>query len=895
MTRSFSLIFLLILILLLSGNVVSLYVDWLWFSEIQQLPIFLITLFAQAKLGIFMGFLFSVVLLISLIWANRFRFAAKWHRTEKWLDLPLRTQIDPHLSKLITILALLLGFFVGLSASSQWENYLLFSNPSNFGLSDSVFGKDFGFYVFRIPFLSYLQAWGMNLLILVALLTMVIYFYHGGLGLTQKGLFIDPSPKKHLLLLAGLILIIKGAGFRLAAYDLLYTTRGIVTGAIYSDIHARIPVLNLLAVLSFLAGIVVMISGTRRGWKVPVTTVIILLTLSLLGNSLYPNLLHRFRVQPNEIVLERPYIVENIKATRFAFGLDHVEVKEFPAEDNLTAELLAENNATIRNVRLWDHRPLLSTYRQLQQIRSYYDFVDVDNDRYKINGEYRQVMLSPRELSYQNLPGGTNWINEHLTYTHGYGLALGPVNRITKEGLPEFMIQDIPPKSTVDINITRPELYYNELANDYVFVKTEALEFDYPIGNENQYTVYEGKGGVLVNSWFRKLLFAAHFGTIKILFSDDITSESKILYYRQIMERINRLAPFLTYDRDPYLVITKSGRLVWIADGYTTTDRIPYSQPLHNVGNYIRNSVKVVIDAYDGVMTLYINEPEDPIIQSYSRIFPGLFKGPEEIPSDIREHLRYPQDLFRIQSNLYSTYHMQDPQIFYNKEDLWDIPKKGDQDMEPYYTIMKLPHENKEEFILMIPYTPTRRDNMSAWLAARSDAPHYGKLIVFLFPKQKLIYGPRQIEARIDQDGYISQQITLWGQRGSEVIRGSLLVIPIENSLLYIEPLYLAAESGSLPELRRVIVAYGNRLSMRENLEAALLDIFGEGTRVSTDSKDGSETTKPISVIPSKVVPLALDHLDQANKLLREGNWAGYGRELKKMEELLRNLKEQKD
>lgn len=894
MTRSFSLIFLLILTLLLSGNIVSLYVDWLWFSEIQQLPIFLIKLLAQAKLGIFMGLFFSACLLTSLIWANRFRFAAKWHRTEKWLDLPLRTQIDPHISKLITALALLLGFFVGLSASIQWENYLLFSNPSNFDLSDSVFGNDYGFYVFKIPFLSYLQAWGMNLLILITLLTLVIYFYHGGIGVTKKGLFIDPLPKKHLLLLVGLILIIKSAGFRLSAYELLYTTQGIVTGAIYSDIHARIPVLNVLAILSLLVGMVVMISGTRRGWKIPITTVIILLALNIFGNSLYPKLLHKFRVQPNEIVLERPYIVENIKATRFAFGIDHVEVKEFPAENNLSAELLAENNATIKNVRLWDHRPLLSTYRQLQQIRTYYDFVDVDNDRYTINGEYRQVMLSPRELSYRNLPGGENWINEHLTYTHGYGLALGPVNRISKEGLPEFMIQDIPPKSTVDINITRPELYYNELANDYVFVKTKALEFDYPIGNENQYTVYEGKGGVPINSWFRKLLFAAHFGTIKILFSNDITSESRILYYRKIMDRINRLAPFLKYDRDPYLVITDSGRLVWIADGFTTTNRIPYSHQIRNVGNYIRNSVKVVLDAYDGTMTFYINDPNDPIIQAYSLIFPGLFKGPEEIPSDIRKHLRYPQDLFGIQSRLYSTYHMQDPQIFYNKEDLWDIPRKSDQDMQPYYTIMKLPQENKEEFILMIPFTPTRRDNMSAWLAARSDAPNYGKLIVFLFPKQKLIYGPRQIEARIDQDGHISQQITLWGQRGSEVIRGSLLVIPIENSLLYIEPLYLAAESGSLPELRRVIVAYGNQLSMRENLEAALLDIFGERSLVSTDSEEGSTTTKPISVKPSEIIPQALDHLDRANKLLRDGNWAGYGRELKKMEDLLRELQKRK-
>ena len=887
MNKRFILILLVIIILLLSGNLVSLYIDWLWFNEIEQASVFLITLTTQLKLGLGLGLVFFLALYSNLMWAHRYRFAGQWHRTETWLDLPFRSQLDPHITQLLPSLAALIGFFAGLSSAVQWENYLLFSNPASFGLTDSVFENDYGFYAFQYPFLSFMQGWGIGMLILITILTVVLYIYHGGLGLGRQGFFMDPGPKRHLFLLAGLILTVKAMGYHLSAYELLFTIRGIVTGAVYADIHARIPILNILVILALIAAVIVIIGGYMRGFALPIIALGTLFAVSILGGSIYPNLLHKFRVQPNEIVLETPYILENIKATRFAFGLNNIEEREFPAEDNLTQQDIAQNDLTIKNIRLWEHGPLLSTYRQLQQIRTYYDFVDVDNDRYMINGEYRQIMLSPRELSYNNLPGGANWINEHLTYTHGHGIALGPVNRITKEGLPEFMIKDIPPVSSINIHVTRPELYYNELANDYVFVKTRALEFDYPAGDQNKYTVYEGKGGVPVKSLFRKLIFAVHFGTIKIPLSNDILPESRIMYYRNIMERVKRLAPFLKYDRDPYLVIRNDGRLVWIVDGYTATDRIPYSHQLQGIGNYMRNSVKGVIDAYDGTIQLYINDPDDPIIQTYAQIFPDLFKTSEEMPSDIRSHLRYPQDFFQIQAHLYSTYHMQDPQIFYNREDLWNIPKKDEQDMEPYYTIMKLPQEEREEFILMIPYTPAQRDNMSAWLAARSDAPHYGKLVVFLFPKQKLIYGPRQINARIDQDGYISQQITLWGQRGSDVIRGSLLVIPIESSLLYVQPLYLAAESGSLPELRRVIVAYANQVSMKQNLTMALSDLF-DGRPAFAAKLETTPTTETFT--GSISIRQALDHFQQAQVLLGQGNWAGYGRELQAMEAILRKL-----
>ncbi len=600
--------------------------------------------------------------------------------------------------------------------------------------------------------------------------------------------------------------------------------------------------------------------------------------------------------RPNEIVAESPYITHNIQFTRRAYGLDRIDEVEFPAEENLTREDLRRNDPTIKNIRLWDHRPLLTTYAQLQEIRTYYKFVDVDNDRYLIDGEYRQVMLSARELSYQHLPSRI-WINEHLTYTHGYGVVLGPVNRITPEGLPEFLIKDIPPVSTGPIKITRPEMYFGEVANDYVFVKTRSLELDYPSGDKNVYTTYAGDGGVPLTSLGRKLLFATRFGTIKILLSRDLTAESRIMYHRQISERVKKAAPFLAFDRDPYLVVSQDGRLYWIIDAYTVSDKYPYSEPIRGVGNYIRNSVKAVVDAYNGSLTFYLADQTDPVIKAYARAFPGLLKPLDAMPADLKAHLRYPQGMFTIQAKLYNTYHMRDPQVFYNKEDLWSIPRKAvegrDAEMEPYYTIMRLPGEQKEEFILLLPFTPNKKDNMIAWLAARSDPPHYGKLIAYNFPKAKLVYGPRQIDARIDQDSFISQQLSLWSQRGSAVIRGSLLAIPIERSLLYVQPLYLAAEKGSLPELKRIIVAHGNQIAMEETLEAALARVFGGQARATVGARLAPGAAAP-AVADSSLKVLATrayDHYTRAQELLRQGNFAGYGEEVKRLESVLKELR----
>ena len=695
------------------------------------------------------------------------------------------------------------------------------------------------------------------------------------------------------MILIALILLLKAVGYLLDSYELVYSSRGAAFGASYTDIYAILPALRILTALALVAAVLCVLQMSRPGFRYLIGGVAVLVLVHAVGLNLYPSLIQRFHVVPNEVEAEKPFIERNIKSTRLAYGLDKVESKDFPAEEKLTAADLKRNESTIKNIRLWEHRPLLATYAQLQEIRTYYKFVDVDNDRYMINGTYRQTMLSARELSHQHLPSRI-WINEHLTYTHGYGLVFGPVNQVTPEGLPEFFVKDIPPVVTIEsLKITRPEIYYGELANDYVFVKTTARELDYPAGDQNIYTSYEGRGGVPIDSFWRKLLFSAHQATLRIALSQDIVGQSRILLHRQIQERVKKIAPFITFDRDAYLVIAQGGRLFWMIDGYTISDRFPYSEPMRRRGmNYIRNSLKAVVDAYNGTVNFYLSDPEDPIILTYGKIFPELAKPLDQMPEDLRAHIRYPQDLFTIQAHVYATYHMQDPQVFYNKEDLLSIPRRTvggtEQEMEAYYTIMRLPGETKEEFVLLLPFTPNKRDNMRAWLAARSDPPHYGKLIALDFPKAKLIYGPKQIEARIDQDAFISQQLSLWGQRGSQVIRGSLLAIPIETSLLYVQPLYLAAEKGSLPELKRVIVAFGNQIAMEETLEQSLQRIFGG--KPSPQPMPQPAAATEASTAEKELARQALAHFSRAQELLRQGDWAGYGDELKKVETLLREM-----
>jgi uncharacterized membrane protein (UPF0182 family) len=899
-----TLLFVLFVLLLLSlGNSLALYVDWLWFGEVGYQSVFMTLLSAQVMVGGTFGAVFFLVFFTNVYLAGRHRPTRYWGTVDSLVLLQLAAPLRDRPAQTVGGAAAVFALIAALGGAGHWEDYLLFRNAVPFGQNDPLFGKDLGFYVFELPFLTYLQDWLLGLLLATIVGTGVLYFLTHGIVLGARTMHIEKVARLHLGMLAATLVGVKAWGYRLDAYELLYSKRGVVFGAVYADVHAALPVLQGLVVLCALTALALLVFALRGAWRPALLLGGLTLAVGTVGLSLYPEFVHRFQVVPNESVMERPYIAENIRLTRLAYGLTDTQEEMFPAEQELAAADLARNDLTIKNVRLWDHRPLLSTYRQLQQIRTYYDFVDVDNDRYVINGEYRQVMLSPRELSYKNLPSRI-WINEHFTYTHGYGVAMGPVNRISAEGLPEFFLQDIPPASTIDLKVTRPEIYYGEIPNDYVFVRTKAEEFDYPSGEKNVPAIYTGRGGVTELSFPRKLIFATYFGSLKILLSNDITPESRILYHRHIRDRVAKIAPYLKLDQDPYLVITKEGRLVWLVDGYTTSDRMPYAQPFGRLGNYIRNSVKAAVDAYDGSVDLYVSDPKDPLIQAYQRIFPNVLKPLAQMPDDFKAHMRYPQDLFTIQSHVFATYHMQDPQIFYNKEDLWNIPKKQDKDMEPYYTIMKLPktglhkEARKEEFVLLVPFTPAKRDNMAAWLAARSDAPNYGKLIVYLFPKQKLVYGPRQVDARIDQDSAISQQLTLWSQRGSQAIRGSLLAIPIEDALLYVQPLYLSASEGALPELRRVIVAYGNQLRMEANLETALEGLFGSGATPS--GKAGAvgkavpaaavAATPPGPSQPSALAKQALDHFNKAQAALKDQDWTRYGEELKKMRTVLEEL-----
>jgi uncharacterized protein len=866
-----------------TGEILGFYTDWLWFHEVQFTSVFVTVFQTQVLLGVVTGAAFFLVLYGNITLARQLAPREALVTVDDAEGLPSPEVLDPLLRRLTLPVSGLIALFAGWLGTDRWELVLKALNPTPFGVRDPLFGQDVAFYVFRLPLWNSLYSWLMVSLIVSGLAATAVHFGTRGIQISPTRVSISRRARGHLLVLAALLLVLKVAGYRLAMFDLLFSQRGVAFGAGYADVHAQLPVLKALMVLTGLVAVLCVVTIHLRSWRPLLWGLAALVGVAILGGVAYPALIQRYQVSPNEIDKEKPYIDFNIRYTRLAYGLDNIEEREFPAEETLTLQDLRKNEATLKNIRLWDTRPLLATYSQLQEIRTYYKFTDIDIDRYRINGEYRQVTLSPRELSSKDLPSRI-WINERLTYTHGYGAVVGPVNRVTREGLPEFWIKDIPPAASTDLRISRPELYFSELATDYVFVKTRAKEFNYPAGDQNVYTTYEGQGGIPLRSFWRKMLFAAHLGDIKLLMSNDLTTASRVLLYRNIRERVQRIAPFFRYDDDPYMVISAAGRIVWLLDGYTVSDWFPYSTTTRGLGNYVRNAVKVTVDAYDGTVHFYVADPADPLIRTIARIFPGLLQALDTMPADLRAHIRYPEGLFRVQAAMYAVYHMRDTQVFYNKEDLWSIPigheSGSNLPMEPYYLILRLPGEPKEEFVLLIPFNPSKKDNLSAWLAARSDPPHYGKLVVYNFPKQKLIYGPRQIEARIDQDSFISQQLSLWNQRGSQVIRGNLLVIPIERSLVYVEPLYIAAEKGQLPELKRVIVGFGDRIAMEETLEGAMARVFG-GPVV----RAGPEVapTPPVAAEGS-----AKTLLDAAASALTRAS-----EELRRVGELLRQLREE--
>ena len=887
-------VLIMFLVVMFFRQAIGLYVDWLWFQDVRYDQLFATILAYKFGLGAAAGALLAVLIYVNLKIASSVEGGFRFSSAENIIELPPPELIDPIVRRLLLPGALLIGLMAAPQGAASWEQLALFMNSVSFNVQDPQFGRDISFYVFILPWLQTIYHWAIFATGLIAVATSAVYLVYRGIEYTARGLLLGERARNHLLILIGVFLLIKAGGYYIDAFDLLHSPRGVSFGASFADIYGTLPALRVLTFLALIAAVLCFAQIARPGYKLVFLGIGAVVAVHLLGLNAYPTLLQRFRVTPNEMEAERPFIERTIKFTRLAFGLNKIDTKEFPADEQLTAADLKRNESTINNIRLWDHRPLLTTYAQLQEIRPYYKFVDVDNDRYIIDGTYRQVMLSARELSHRHLQS-QNWINEHLTFTHGHGVVFGPVNQVTSSGQPEFFIKDIPPQQTTSLKITRPEIYFGELANEYILVRTKSQELDYPAGDQNIYTTYKGTGGVPIGSFGRKLIFAAHHASMRFLLSQDLTSESRILYHQQIQERVKKIAPFITFDRDAYVVIAQGGRLFWIVDGYTNSDRFPYSEPLRRQGtNYVRNSVKAVIDAYNGTVDIYMSDSTDPIIQSFAKIFPQVFKPIDAMPDDLRAHVRYPQDLFTIQAQVYATYHMQDPQVFFNKEDLLSIPRRTiegrERDMEAYHTIMRLPGEDKEEFILLLPFTPNKRDNMRSWLAARSDGKNYGKLTALEFPKAKLVYGPKQIDARIDQNTTISQQLTLWSQRGSQVLRGSLLAIPIEKSLLYVQPIYLAAEQGSLPELKRVVVAFGDRIAMEETLDQALQRIFGgKPAGESPQAPAPAATAAPVKGDQS-MARQALEHFQRSQELLKQGNWAGYGEELKRVENLLKEM-----
>lgn len=889
-----------ILIVVVLGGVVwpsaaNFYTDWLWFVEVGYQQVFTTSLLTRLGLGAVVAIMTFLMLFVN------FRIALR-RFDEPYLVLGVSpADGSPVVIQrggvvwLVTLASALGALAAGVYGSSQWLDWLKYSNAVPFGVTDPILGHDVAFYVFSLPWLTFLRGLALAVFVLAAAGSVFIYLLpERAAGERSNPMAALRVGLTHLSILAAGILALLAAGAWLDRAGLLLSPGGIIHGATYADVSAAMPAL-LFLVFAASAGAVLALANTILGKMWPLAAALGLYAVVAIGGNVYTAAVQRLLVIPNEQVKETPYLLYNIEATRRAFALDRVEERQLSGDATLTREDIDRNASTLANVRLWDKQPLLDTFGQIQEIRTYYDFVSVDNDRYVIDGQYRQVMLSVRELNTDSLPSRT-WVNERLTFTHGYGVTLGPVNEVTPEGLPVLFIKNLPPESSVDLELTEPSVYFGEMSNDHVFVGTQAEEFHYPRGDDNVFKSYDGSGGVPIGSLWRKLVFASRFRSLKLLLSNDVNQDSRVLFRRRIMERVSAIAPFLVFDRDPYAVIA-DGRIHWILDAYTVTGQYPYSTRADGGVNYIRNSVKAVVDAYHGTTTFYLADSEDPIAATIARIFPGVFKPLAEMPEALKAHLRYPEGIFTLQSTMFATYHMTNPGVFYNKEDQWEVPVIGSgsvaASMEPYYTIMRLPGEKDSEFIQMLPFTPRRKDNLAAWMVARSDFEHYGRLLVFQFPKQKVVFGPRQVVARISQDQVISPQITLWNQQGSEVIQGTLLVIPIEESLLYIRPLYLRAAGGKIPELKRVIVAYQNQIVMEETLDRAIDRIFRPGAAraepaaAGTPSGTAGATERPAPASVDELAAQARVHFERALEAQRNGDWAKYGEEIAKVGELL--------
>ncbi|MBN2062736.1 MAG: UPF0182 family protein [Deltaproteobacteria bacterium] len=941
------LILLGIIAVIILWAIISVYPNWLWFCNLNFSPVFWTMVLGKFGLATVIWLFMIIILFANLYTAQRF-YPSNEDRTAYIGEMPVSGRtLDTFLIAVILVVSLLIAS----RGSAQWDMVLSYFRQQPFDGNDPIFNKNIGFYVFSLPFYLFIREELMVLFLFAGLVTIVWYFKDGGLQIigefaeTQDKPLSFPKFKiskqigSHLLILCGIIVLLIAWGYHLKIYGILYSTHGPAFGASFTDIIIRKPVFRILTILSILFGLFILYNAFKINIRhLTISGIIWVAAIIILPNGL-PILFQKLIVKPNELARESTYIDYNIKYTRNAYNLNNIKEVDFEVSNTLGTKDIENNDTTIQNIRVWDEQPITKTYRQIQAIRLYYDFNNIDVDRYVINNQYRQVMLSARELIVNQLPPqAKTWVNRHLIYTHGYGVAMSPVNEITTEGLPNLIIKDLPPVATDKcLEINHPEIYFGERTDDYVLIRTNTKEFDYAKGDLNEYTYYEGKGGVPIDSFLKRILFAIEFLDPQILFTTYLNPESRIMFNRRIDTRVIAIAPFLSYDKDPYIVVS-GGKLFWIQDAYTTSNMYPYSKrsssPFRNSGlNYIRNSVKVVIDAYNGDVSYYLIDEEDPVIKTYSRIFPDLFRPFDEMPDDLKKHVRYPRDLFDIQVNAYAAYHMQNAQVFYNQEDLWEIPDEmyGDNrlKMKPYYIIIKLPESDKEEFLFMLPFTPSNKDNMIGWLAARSDLPNYGKLLVYKLPKEKLVYGPMQIEARVNQQTEISREFSLWDQRGSRVIRGNLMAIPINDSFLYVEPIYLEAKqevqetapvstrqpggglfgrkqpgtetpkptgkaiprTAALPELKRVIVALGNRVAMEETLESAINKVLEIETVLKKEEPPLQPEYKKSGVV-SDLGMTALDHYNRAKDFLRAGDWAGYGEELEKLENILIELSE---
>jgi uncharacterized membrane protein (UPF0182 family) len=886
----------------------ELLVEYLWLGELGYESVFWTIRTTQVGLfllvflvaGLYFGGNFHLLMRrIPPLWASR------WAQGGEAPDVGGKPLTRDRLKRFAYVIAAVLSLLFAAGFSGRWDDVLRFWYAVPYGQADPIYGRDLAFHMLELPFIQALQSAVVGLAFLGLLALGTGYVIAGEIGIQDGEFRVKAGPLRHLG--ANVILLLLGWtwGFYLDRFEILQEGGGgAVFGGGYTDINVMVPALWLMIGATLLLAALVAYNLYRQNLRLLGFGVLGYVVVLVGALIVAPSLVTQLTVLPNELEVERPYLEHNIEFTREAYDLNSVQEESYPARPNLTTADIENNKETIENVRLWDPRLLIDTYKQLQQIRTYYEFYDVDVDRYRIDGEYRQVMLSARELTQQLPQGSNNWVNRHLQYTHGYGSVANLVARQGTEGSPEFLVKDLPPVATdSNLVVDNPSIYYGERVPTYRLVGTTSQELHYPKGDENVYTTYEGDGGVAIGSFWKQLLFAYWTGDFNILLTDYLTDDSQIQFWNSLGERVRRVAPFLKFDGDPYFVLSDN-RQYWIQDAYTISRSFPYSEPIrnqrgYNGTQYIRNSVKVVVDAYSGEVSLYVAEPDDPIVQTYQNIFPDLFQPLDAMPEDLRSHVRYPQDLFEIQIERYKRYHMTRPQIFYNNEDLWTRPNEqyaGRQRvMEPYYIMTRLPGKERQEFMLMTPMTPENRDNMIGWIAARSDPPHYGELVVYNLPKERLIFGPNQVESRIDQDTEISQQLSLWDQRGSNVIRGNLIVVPIEESFLYVEPIFLIAENIQIPQMQRVIVSYGDRVAMEQTLRQSLNAVLGE--QVMETRQEALANMRRAAGAAQAASPQRIEELERAKTLIQEartalqgGDFAQFGDRFNELEEVLQNV-----